>query len=370
MSGRLAKKRTKTSKSARAGVLFPVGRMQRYMKRLTHKYRVAAGAPVYMAAVIEYLSAEILELAGNAARDYKRGRVTPRHILLAVGNDEELNQLLKNVTIAQGGVLPKIQPELLKPKKGGKFQTSALTPPLIPLSSSTAGAKKAPKVAAGKVLKSLPKKATAATIRAKKPVMNAKGKETKQDVTGVTILSEKKLFLGQKMTVIQGDIVNVTADALIHPTNGQFSLTGDVGSALEKVGGKEFQQEVRDLLASNGSLDVGGAAICSGHNFLAKFVIHCHPPGWGGGNAHQMLEKCIKNCLALADEKNLKSVAIPAVSQGANGFPKQAAAQVILKAISNHFVTTMSSSLKQIYFVLCDMESIGIYTSELAKLDS
>ena len=52
------------------------------------------------------------------------------------------------------------------------------------------------------------------------------------------------------------------------------------------------------------------------------------------------------------------------------GFPKQTAAQIILKAISNYFVTVMSSSLKQIYFVLYDMESIGIYTSELAKLDS
>ena len=52
------------------------------------------------------------------------------------------------------------------------------------------------------------------------------------------------------------------------------------------------------------------------------------------------------------------------------GFPKQTAAQTILRAISNYFVTVMSSSLKQIYFVLYDMESIGVYTSELAKLDS
>ena len=52
------------------------------------------------------------------------------------------------------------------------------------------------------------------------------------------------------------------------------------------------------------------------------------------------------------------------------GFPKQQAAQTILKAISNYFVNVMSSSLKQIYFVLFDMESIGIYTAELAKLDS
>uniref|UniRef100_A0A8C7WW87 Histone H2A n=1 Tax=Oryzias sinensis TaxID=183150 RepID=A0A8C7WW87_9TELE len=93
MSARGGKKKvTKLSRSSRAGVIFPVGRMMRYLRTGTHKYRIGMGAPVYMAAVIEYLAAEILELAGNAARDNKKGRITPRHIKLAVANDEELNQ--------------------------------------------------------------------------------------------------------------------------------------------------------------------------------------------------------------------------------------------------------------------------------------
>ncbi|NXV73904.1 H2AW protein, partial [Atlantisia rogersi] len=121
MSGRSGKKKmSKLSRSSRAGVIFPVGRMMRYLKKGTYKYRIGVGAPVYMAAVIEYLAAEILELAGNAARDNKKGRIAPRHILLAVANDEELNQLLKGVTIASGGVLPRIQPELLAKKRGAK----------------------------------------------------------------------------------------------------------------------------------------------------------------------------------------------------------------------------------------------------------
>jgi histone H2A len=71
------------------------------------------GAPVYLAAVLEYLAAEILELAGNAARDNKKTRIIPRHLQLAIRNDEELNKLLGHVTIAQGGVLPNIHASTL-----------------------------------------------------------------------------------------------------------------------------------------------------------------------------------------------------------------------------------------------------------------
>ena len=89
------------SRSSRAGLQFPVGRIHRHLRKGNYAKRVGAGAPVYMAAVMEYLAAEILELAGNAARDNKKSRIIPRHLQLAVRNDEELNKLLGGVTIAQ-----------------------------------------------------------------------------------------------------------------------------------------------------------------------------------------------------------------------------------------------------------------------------
>ena len=107
-----------TTKTAKAGLQFPVGRVGRYLKQGKYATRVGAGAPVYLAAILEYLTAEILELAGNAARDNKKSRITPRHIQLAVRNDEELNKLFGSVTIAQGGVLPNIHSVLLP--KGSK----------------------------------------------------------------------------------------------------------------------------------------------------------------------------------------------------------------------------------------------------------
>ena len=81
--------------------------------------RYGAGGPVYLTAVIEYMAAEVLELAGNACRDNKKKRVTPRHLVLAIRNDEELNKFLGGVTIAAGGVLPNIHSVLL-PKKSKK----------------------------------------------------------------------------------------------------------------------------------------------------------------------------------------------------------------------------------------------------------
>ena len=106
----------KSTRSVKAGLQFPVGRVGRYLKKGRYAGRVGAGAPVYLAAIMEYLTAEILELAGNAARDNKKNRIVPRHVQLAVRNDEELNKLFGVVTIAQGGVLPNIQ-SILLPKK-------------------------------------------------------------------------------------------------------------------------------------------------------------------------------------------------------------------------------------------------------------
>ncbi|XP_026888662.1 core histone macro-H2A.1 isoform X2 [Electrophorus electricus] len=365
MSSRGGKKKTtKTSRSTKAGVIFPVGRMLRYIKRGLPKYRIGVGAPVYMAAVLEYLTAEILELAGNAARDNKKGRVTPRHILLAVANDEELNQLLKGVTIAAGGVLPNIHPELLAKKRGSKGKLEAVITP--PPAKKTKTTKKA---STGK------KPGTKKSSRSKKQgeVSKAASADSTTEgspADGFTVLSTKSLFLGQKLQVVQADIATIDSEAVVHPTNSAFFMGGEVGSALEKKGGKEFGEAVLEVRKKNGPLEVAGAVLTSGYGLPAKFVIHCNSPGWGSDKCEELLDKTVKNCLALADEKKLKSVAFPSIGSGRNGFPKQTAAQLILKAISSYFVATMSSSIKTVYFVLFDSESIGIYVQEMAKLDA
>ncbi|XP_067331788.1 core histone macro-H2A.2 isoform X5 [Channa argus] len=223
MSARGAKKKaTKLSRSARAGVIFPVGRMMRYLRTGTHKYRIGMGAPVYMAAVIEYLAAEILELAGNAARDNKKGRITPRHIKLAVANDEELNQLLRGVTISNGGVLPRIHPELLSKKRGGRVKVE---------SQVSVSEKQEERLKSKKPIKSLKK------VKGKRG-RKAKGTENNHESVpnstaedglgdGFTVLSAKSLFLGQKLSLTESEISKIgtiKVEGIINPTNAEMDL--------------------------------------------------------------------------------------------------------------------------------------------------
>lgn len=117
-------RKPRTTKSKKAGLMFPVTVVHRAMKRGHYASTVRVGSAVYMAAILEYLTAEILELAGNAAAESKRRRIIPRHLMLAIRNDDEMDQMLKGVTIAEGGVIPYLHPSLA-PKKSGKEHNAA-----------------------------------------------------------------------------------------------------------------------------------------------------------------------------------------------------------------------------------------------------
>lgn len=108
--GKDAKVKAKAKyRSSRAGLQFPVSRIHRFLRKGKYSKRLSADAPVYLAAVLEYLTAEILELAGYVAHDHKKVRINPYHLKLAIHNDEELNTMLSDVFIPHAGVVPNVQ---------------------------------------------------------------------------------------------------------------------------------------------------------------------------------------------------------------------------------------------------------------------
>ena len=376
-------RKRRISKSTRAGIVFPVARIYRYLRQACLKRRIQIGSPIYLSAVLEYLCAEVLELAGNAAKANKRRVISPRHILLAVANDDELHKLLKGVTISQGGVLPNIPQVLLYRKKQLRDAMKTSHPPVIIEKHTTKSPSK--KLATNKstFLKKSPVQQSKSIVSKKSSAKQSKSivskkssaKQTKGSVvspsTGstFTILSEKTLIAGQTFSVVQGDISKVNCDAVVHPTNSSLSLAGQCGSALSQAGGPSFRTEV-NRISSTQSLRVAEATISGSGALTCRFVIHVHSPTWNDTDALQNLEMAVKSCLDLAEKNKLVSVAFPSIASGSNNFPKQTSAQTILRCIRNYYtVSTTTKEMKQIYFVLYDMESIGIYTSELARLD-
>ena len=122
-TGKQPSKKRQTQ-SQKAGLEFNVARVTRYLKRANKGLRVRKISGVYLGAVLEYCTAEVLELAGNSAKDRKKKTIVPKDILIATKNDEELNQLLSNVVIPSSGAVPNIHKSLLptKAKKSTKSE--------------------------------------------------------------------------------------------------------------------------------------------------------------------------------------------------------------------------------------------------------
>lgn len=109
------------TKSHKAGLVMPVARIQRNLRNGRYAKRIGTGGSVYLAATLEYLTAEVLELAGSACIENHKKKINPRHIMMAIDNDAELKMLLKDVCIPNAGVLPLIHPSLL-PERSNKNQ--------------------------------------------------------------------------------------------------------------------------------------------------------------------------------------------------------------------------------------------------------
>jgi len=162
-----------------------------------------------------------------------------------------------------------------------------------------------------------------------------------------------------RISLLQGDITKVEADAIVNAANTSLLGGGGVDGAIHRAGGPAILEECRNISARQGGCKVGEAVITTAGKLPAEFVIHTVGPRWNGGKSGEpeKLESCYRNVLRLAQENGVKTLAIPNISTGIYGYPKDLAAQVALNSVSAYD----DGLPEEVMFVCFDEENYAIY---------
>lgn len=171
--------------------------------------------------------------------------------------------------------------------------------------------------------------------------------------------------LVERIRIQQGDLTDMDVDAIVNAANNDLILGAGVAGAIQRKGGEEIQRECNEI----GSIPVGYAAITGGGKLKARYVIHAASMGLGGiRTTAKTLRTSTAHSLRLAAERNLKTIAFPAVGTGVSGFPMQECAQIMLSEAAQHLQS--GTSLETIYFVLFDAASRDTFQSVWQKLQN
>ncbi len=177
------------------------------------------------------------------------------------------------------------------------------------------------------------------------------------------ILGEKE-YKGIILKVIHGDITDEDTEAIVNAANSRLKHGGGVAGAIVRKGGKVIQEESDKI----GFVPTGKAAITSAGKLKAKYVIHAVGPVWGEGNEEEKLRSAVKSALEIADEKEIKSIAIPAISTGIFGYPKEKGVKVIFDEVIKYINQHENTSIKEIHFTNIDEFTSRLFQEELKKL--
>jgi len=169
-----------------------------------------------------------------------------------------------------------------------------------------------------------------------------------------------------KVSMIQGDITKQATEAIVNAANPSLMGGGGVDGAIHRAGGPAILEECQKIVARQGRLPTGEAVITTGGNLKARYVIHTVGPIWHGGsrNEAELLKSAYYECLKLATENKLASIAFPSISTGAYGYPMDKAAKIAVSTVVS-FLKEQATSLKDVVFVLFDSRTYQSYCSAL-----
>ena len=182
------------------------------------------------------------------------------------------------------------------------------------------------------------------------------------------VLFEHTLSTGSVIQVVQGDITAEKTEAIVNAANERLMHGGGVAGAISRKGGRIIQQESDAWVRQHGSVITGSAAITSGGNLPAKFVIHAVGPIWGSGNEEEKLGSAVRSALSLADSHDLKSISIPGISSGIFGGPKDVCAQVIIQAAIEYLEQNPATGLKEVRFCNIDEATASAFVVAAQRL--
>jgi len=163
-----------------------------------------------------------------------------------------------------------------------------------------------------------------------------------------------------KIEITKGDITVLSVDAIVNAANSGLLGGGGVDGAIHHAGGAQILEDCKAIREKQGKLPAGGAVITRAGNLPARYVIHTVGPVWSGGARDEKvkLANCYQNSLQLAVENGCKTVAFPNVSTGVYGYPKQEAAEIAMKTVSDFL--SKHSEIEKVIFCCFDDENYQI----------
>lgn len=162
-----------------------------------------------------------------------------------------------------------------------------------------------------------------------------------------------------KIRLIQGDITELSTDVIVNAANSRLILGGGVAGAIKRKGGPRIQEECHKI----GGTFVGGAVITTGGNLKAKHVIHTVGPRMGEGNEDHKLKNATLNSLRLMDDKELKTIAFPAISTGIFGYPIDRCAKIMITTVKEYLNDI--TQINDVIFCLYTSTDFGVFEKEL-----
>lgn len=164
-----------------------------------------------------------------------------------------------------------------------------------------------------------------------------------------------------RIQLVQGDITKLKVDAIVNAANSSLMGGGGVDGAIHRAGGPAILEECRQIITWQGRCETGEAVITTGGNLSTRFVIHTVGPVWHGGSNNEpiLLENAYLNSLKLALENEVETIAFPNISTGVYGFPKDKAARIAIKTVTDFL--NVHDQMRMVYFVCFDQKNYELY---------